>query len=108
MGPSLYAPNGAGGFVIGHDGANHPAINTTVRFDPATGDGLIVLSTGAATLAHEIGGAWLYWKTGTVGLDTLILLDLPNILIVFGLGALLIVATGVWLALQPRRRDKKA
>lgn len=107
LGPSLYAPNGAGGFVIGHDGANHPAINTTVRFDPATGDGVIVLSTGAATLAHEIGGAWLYWKTGTVGLDTLILLDLPNILIVFGLGALLIVATGVWLAVLARRRAKK-
>lgn len=107
LGPSLYAPNGADGFVIGHDGANYPAINTTVRFDPASGDGLIVLSTGAATLAHEVGGEWLYWKTGTVGLDTLILFDLPRILIVFGLGALVIMTAGIWLAWTGRRRAKK-
>jgi len=107
LGPSLYAPNGAGSFIIGHDGANYPAINTTVRFDPATGDGLIVLSTGAATLAHRIGGEWLYWKSGTVGLDTLALFDLPGLLILFGLGALVIVVAGFWFAWLERRRINK-
>ncbi|HRP10578.1 MAG TPA: serine hydrolase domain-containing protein [Terricaulis sp.] len=104
LGPALYAPNGAGGFVIGHDGANHPAISTTARFDPATGDGIIVLSTGVAALAHRIGGEWLYWKTGTVGLDTFFLFDLPRVLIVFCLGAALIVAAGAWFAWFKRRK----
>lgn len=90
VGPTLYSPNGAGGFVIGHDGGNYPAINTTARIDPTTGDDVIVLETGSVTVAREIGDAWLHWQTGTVGLDTLSLFDLPWILLVFGLGALVI------------------
>ena len=102
LGPTLYAPNGAGGFVIGHDGANDPAINTTARLDPATGDGLIVLGTGSATLAREIGGEWLYWQTGIVGLDTLALFDLQQVLIAFAAGALAIVAAAFVLARRRR------
>lgn len=97
LGPTLYAPNGAGGFIIGHDGGNFPAINTTARIDPATGDGVIVLETGSATLAREIGGAWTYWQTGVVPLDTIVLFDLQWVLIVFAVGALVIVgAAAVW------------
>lgn len=103
LGETLYAPNGAGGFIIGHDGANFPAINTTARIDPATGDGIIVLETGSRTLAREIGGAWVFWQTGTVPLDTLVLFDLQRIVIVLALGALLIVAGAVALALRRRR-----
>ncbi len=91
LGPTLYAPNGAGGFIIGHDGGNYPAINTTARIDPATGDGIIVLATGSATLAREIGGEWTFWQTGKVGLDTLMLFDALSILIVFAVGAVAIV-----------------
>ncbi|HEY5907267.1 MAG TPA: serine hydrolase domain-containing protein, partial [Vicinamibacteria bacterium] len=36
LGTMLYAPNGVGGFVVGHDGNNEPAINTAARFNPAT------------------------------------------------------------------------
>jgi len=66
LGNTLYAPNGRGGFVVGHDGNNAPAINTTVRTDPANGDGIVVLSSGNATLASEIGGDWVYWHGGVV------------------------------------------
>ena len=104
LGESLYAPNGAAGFVIGHDGSNFPAINTTARLDPATGNGLIVLSSGNATLASEIGGEWLHWQTGKVGLDTIVLFDLRRILIVFASGALVIIAGGVAFAWFGRRR----
>jgi CubicO group peptidase (beta-lactamase class C family) len=104
LGASLYAPNGAGGFVIGHDGSNYPAINTTARIDPATGNGIVVLSTGSATLAREIGGAWLYWQTGTVGLDTLVLFDLQNILMLFAAGALVIVTGAILIGRSGRRR----
>ncbi|KDA02812.1 beta-lactamase class C [Hyphomonas oceanitis SCH89] len=104
LGESLYAPNGAGGFVIGHDGSNFPAINTTARLDPATGNGLIVLSSGHATLASEIGGEWVHWQTGKVGLDTIVLFDLRRILIVFASGALVIIAGGVAFIWFGRRR----
>jgi CubicO group peptidase (beta-lactamase class C family) len=104
LGAALYARNESGGFVIGHDGGNYPAINTTARIDPATGDGVIVLETGSATLAREIGGEWLYWHTGTVGLDTLLLFDLPWVLMWFGAGALVIAIGAVACAWVTRRR----
>jgi hypothetical protein len=64
LGHMLYTVNDAGGFIIGHDGGNRPAINTTVRFDPASGDGIIVLVTGNRRLASELGGEWVFWRTG--------------------------------------------
>lgn len=66
MGTILYAPNNRGDNIIGHDGNNDPAINTTVRLDPATGDGIVVLETGDKLLATELGGDWVYWATGNV------------------------------------------
>ncbi len=103
LGPTLYAPNGAGGFVIGHDGGNFPAINTTARIDPATGDGVIVLETGSETLAREIGGEWTYWQTGIVPLDTLVLFDLRGILILFAVGAFVIILGAIVFARRGRR-----
>ncbi|MDO8288370.1 MAG: serine hydrolase domain-containing protein [Parvibaculum sp.] len=91
LGETLYVPNGTGSYVIGHDGGNYPAINTTARLDPATGDGILVLQTGSATLAREIGGEWTFWQTGTVGLDTLVMFNLRSILIQLASGALVIL-----------------
>ncbi|WP_395647787.1 serine hydrolase domain-containing protein [Terricaulis sp.] len=68
LGTILYAPNNAGGFVVGHDGSNTPAINTSARIDPATGDGIILLETGNARLATDIAGEWVFWNTGNVDL----------------------------------------
>lgn len=104
LGEALYAPDGAGGFISGHDGSNYPAISTTVRVNPATGDALIVLSTGQATLAHEIGGAWAHWQSGIVGLDALAVFDLRWILIVFGTGAVVIIGGAIWFAWAGRRQ----
>ncbi len=104
LGPTLYAPNGAEGYVIGHDGGNYPAINTTARIDPATGNGILVLQTGSATLAREIGGEWLYWQTGKVGLDTLIVLEARPILLVYASGAIVILIGAIVIAWTGRRR----
>lgn len=104
LGTTLYAPNGAGSFICGHDGGNFPAINTTARLDPATGNGVIVLETGSATLAREIGGEWTYWQSGIVGLDTLVLFDLRKILLLFVSGACVIVIAAFSFARWPRRR----
>ena len=64
LGTMLYAPNGAGDFVFGHDGNNEPAINTAVRLDPASGDAIVILETGNKLLATELAGEWVFWKTG--------------------------------------------
>jgi len=64
LGVMLYAPNTAGDFVIGHDGDNEPAINTAVRLDPATGDGIVILETGNKRLATELAGEWVLWTAG--------------------------------------------
>lgn len=73
LGVILYAPNGAGGHVVGHDGNNAPAINTAARFDPASGDGIVVLETGHPILATRLAGEWVFWKTGEVDSLTLVL-----------------------------------
>jgi CubicO group peptidase (beta-lactamase class C family) len=66
LGSILYARNGEGRFVVGHEGNNVPAINTAVRLDPDTGNGIIVLATGAPGLATTIAGEWVFWETGNV------------------------------------------
>lgn len=90
LGNVLYAPTRSGGFIIGHDGENYPAINTTARIDPATGNGIIVLSSGNGMLASEIGGDWTYWQTGVVDL-AIIIFEARQTLALLAGGALLIV-----------------
>jgi CubicO group peptidase (beta-lactamase class C family) len=63
LGMSLVS-NGAGGWLIGHDGGIWPGISTTARIDPSVGDGLIVLSSGDPALAHRVGTWWHEWRTG--------------------------------------------
>ena len=53
-----------GDFVFGHDGANDPAINSSVRINPATSDGIVMLVSGHPTLASDIGSEWVLWQTG--------------------------------------------
>lgn len=101
-GPTLYAPDGAGGHIIGHDGANFPAINTTARINPANGDGIIVLETGSISLAREIGGQWTFWQSGIVPLDTLVLIDGRGILIATAAGAIVILL-GAGIAMRRMR-----
>ena len=64
LGTMLFAPDAQGNYVIGHDGNNEPAINTTARINPATGDGIVILETGADLLASRIAGEWVFWLTG--------------------------------------------
>ncbi|PQA88018.1 serine hydrolase domain-containing protein [Hyphococcus luteus] len=67
LGVILYAPDGSGDFVAGHDGNNDPAINTAARFNPSSKDGVVLLESGNALLASEIAGEWVFWDTGKVG-----------------------------------------
>ena len=101
----LYAPNRSGDFVIGHDGNNGPAINTAVRFDPATGDGIVLLETGNRILATKLAGEWVYWSVGKVDSLTVVM-ELRSTLVRAGLwagGAFVAVFLLVWFLTRPRR-----
>lgn len=66
LGTILFAPNNHGGYVVGHDGNNEPAINTAARVDPDTCDGIIILETGNKLLATTLAGEWVFWHTGRI------------------------------------------
>jgi CubicO group peptidase (beta-lactamase class C family) len=71
LGTILYAMTDDGSFIIGHDGKSTPPINTAVRLDPQTGNGVIILETGNVNLATKLAGDWVFWKTGKVDLTQL-------------------------------------
>jgi CubicO group peptidase (beta-lactamase class C family) len=102
LGVVLYAPNGRGGFVVGHDGMNGPAIYTTARLDPDGGDGIVVLETGTPRLAPQLGGEWVLWKTGETDVVTLVT-RAPGALRTFAYGSLAIVAGALVLGWRIRR-----
>jgi CubicO group peptidase (beta-lactamase class C family) len=66
LGTILYATTAGNDFIIGHDGKSTPPINTAIRLNPETGDGIIVLETGNPMLATKLASEWVYWKTGKV------------------------------------------
>jgi len=64
LGTILYVQAPNGDFVFGHDGVNDPAINTSVRINPETSDGFILLVSGHPSLASNVGSEWVLWQTG--------------------------------------------
>ncbi|WOR16048.1 serine hydrolase domain-containing protein [Hyphomonas sp. FCG-A18] len=104
LGAMLYAQNNDGGYIIGHDGNNGPAINTVARIDPATGDGIVILSTGSEMLATELAGEWVFWKTGNID-SLMFLMSFEAMLLWMGVGSLIIVILAIafgWRGRRPR------
>ena len=64
MGAMLYAPLPDGKFILGHDGANEPAINSALRLNPTNHDAIIVLASGGENLATAIASEWTFWQAG--------------------------------------------
>ena len=64
LGTILYVQAPHGDFVFGHDGANEPAINASVRINPETSDAFVMLVSGHPSLASSIGSEWVHWQTG--------------------------------------------
>ncbi len=83
--------------IFGHDGKSTPPINTAIRINPVTGDGIIVLETGNPDLATKIASDWIFLKTGKV--DTLLFTMLLGkmIKIIFA-GVLIIIAIAIGTA----------
>ncbi len=69
----------------------HLVQRTAARFDPATGDGIIVLQTGNPTFASRIAGHWTFWHTGRVD-SFAFLFSIGDTLTLLVVGAILIVA----------------
>jgi CubicO group peptidase (beta-lactamase class C family) len=102
LGVFLYASNNAGGQIVGHDGGNYPTINTTVRFDPSSGDGIVVLATGDPPMSDRLGGEWVFWRTGNVDKMT-VMQEAQQTLTTLIVGWLFILAAGAVLAWRARR-----
>jgi CubicO group peptidase (beta-lactamase class C family) len=105
LGTILYASNNEGGFVVGHDGKNEPAINAAARLNPATGNGIVVLETGNPLLATRLAGEWVFWETGNVDFLAFTL-ALPGVLRLIGLGSLVIVLAVPTIAWSMRRKRR--
>lgn len=102
LGLVLYAPNDAGGHIVGHDGGNYPAINTTVRFDPASGDGVVVLATGEPPMSDRLGGEWVFWRTGNVDKLT-VMQEARQTLTILSVGWVVILVAGALADWRARR-----
>ncbi|MCK6616433.1 MAG: beta-lactamase family protein [Cyclobacteriaceae bacterium] len=70
LGTMLYIDVEDSEYIFGHDGKSTPPINTAIRINPVTGDGIIVLETGNPDLATRIASDWVYLQTGKA--DTLL------------------------------------
>jgi CubicO group peptidase (beta-lactamase class C family) len=105
LGTILYAPNNQGSFIIGHDGDNYPAINTTARVDPSSGDGIVVLESGNTRLASNLGSEWIFWRTGNADL-IMVLTDTNRLFPVLAGGWAVIVLAGLFFGWRAWRRRK--
>jgi CubicO group peptidase (beta-lactamase class C family) len=103
LGTVLYAATGDD-FIIGHDGKSSPPINTAIRLDPVTGDGIIILETGHPILATKLASEWVFWKTGKVDIFLFPML-LKGMMGTIGIGwGLIIVMTIVFIVVRKRMK----
>jgi hypothetical protein len=94
LGTILYATTAGSDFIIGHDGKSTPPINTAIRLNPETGDGIIILETGNPIMATKLASEWVFWKTGMV--DTFLFPMLINGLVsTIGIGWVVIIGTTI-------------
>ena len=105
LGTVLYATTDNNDFIIGHDGKSTPPINTAIRLNPETGDGIIVLETGNPTMATQLASEWVFWKTGKV--DTFLFPMLVNGMVeTIGIGWMTIIAIAIIFSIMKKLRFK--
>lgn len=107
LGNILYAPIDNGDFIFGHDGKSTPPINTAIRLNPQTGNGIIVLETGYSILATKLAAEWVFWKTGKVDLTLFTMLK-DNMVSMIGIGWIVILISSVFIGVWRRVRKKRS
>jgi CubicO group peptidase (beta-lactamase class C family) len=106
LGTVLYATTDGNDFIIGHDGKNTPPINTAVRLNPETGDGIILLETGHPIMATKLASEWVFWKTRKV--DTFLFpMLIDGMIRTIGIGWIMIIVTTIALAVFKKYYFKK-
>ncbi len=94
LGTILYATTEGGDFIVGHDGKSTPPVNTAIRLNPETGDGIIILETGNPILATRWASEWVFWKTGQV--DTLLFpMLVSGMILTLGIGWIVIIVIAI-------------
>lgn len=108
LGTVLYATTEDNDFIIGHDGKSTPPINTAVRLNPETGDGIIILETGHPALATKLASEWVFWRTGKV--DTFLFPMLMNRMVwTIGIGwAMILVIAIIFCSMRAQQIKLKA
>lgn len=106
LGTMLYIDIDKNEDIFGHDGKSTPPINTAIRINPKTGDGIIILETGNSNFATRIASDWVFLESGktdtllfTILLGKMAKLIFAGILLISGLG----IVIGIW-----RKRKKTA
>lgn len=105
LGTVLYATTEDNDFIIGHDGKSTPPINTAIRLNPETGDGIIILETGNPLVATKLASEWVFWKTGKV--DTFLfpmLIDGMVWMITIGWAIILVVTIAIGIVRRFRMK----
>jgi CubicO group peptidase (beta-lactamase class C family) len=102
MGAILSSKTDRGSYLFGHDGANDPAINTSAKINPDTGDGIVVLVNGNEGLATALTSQWAYWQTNTPDWFTLIV-AFPRIQRVVMIGWAVIVGFAILILVLRRK-----
>ncbi len=59
LGLALYGKTSAGNYIWGHDGINLPGFGHVLRFNPVTGNGIIILVSGNTQLAGKLAQDWV-------------------------------------------------
>lgn len=106
LGTILFATTNNNDFIIGHDGKSTPPINTAIRLNPQTGDGIIILETGHPGMATKLASEWVFWKTGKV--DTfLFLMIIDGLVWTIGIGWAAIILSTIILRIVRKSRLKR-
>lgn len=102
LGLTLYCSRERGDLVVGHDGGTRPGWGAVARINRATGNGIVLTSSGAGVNVSQVADQWTYWETGVVRPEArrqIIYDDLPFAAIAIVAGALVIV----WNELRKKR-----
>jgi len=103
LGPHLYSQNDPKSNIIGHDGSGNNAINTAIRIDLKSKNGIIVLETGNYNIASGISDEWLYWKAG-ISDYVVMQRNKPYILLLLTIGYIVIIILSILII---RRKNKQ-
>ena len=103
LGTMLYVDIDKNEDIFGHDGKSTPPINTAIRINPKTGDGIIILETGNPNLATRIASDWVFLESGKT--DTLLFIMLLGKMakLIFT-GIILISVLGIGIGIWRKRR----